>query len=142
MIDRSALMGSLAGLPARLAAAARTAPSAPPAPGEWTASDIVRHLIAVETEVWHPRLAQLVAEEHPRWPWAEPGRWADEPDASLDRLLAVHAAERATTLAILAGLDDAGWARTGTHATYGVLDAAGLMTRLVDHDEEHLRSLG
>jgi hypothetical protein len=40
----------------------------------------------------------------------------------------------------LAALGDVGWGRTGTHATYGVLDVAGLMSRAVDHDEEHIRS--
>ena len=110
-------------------------------PGEWTPSDVIRHLIAVELEVWHPRLAQLEAEDHPHWPWVEPGPWTGEPDGSLDRLLDIHAAARAATVRSLAALDDAGWAKTGTHATFGELDAAGLIVRAVDHDEEHLGSL-
>jgi hypothetical protein len=43
-------------------------------------------------------------------------------------------------MATLDALDEAGWARTGTHATFGVLDVAGLMVRAIDHDDEHLRS--
>jgi hypothetical protein len=49
---------------------------------------------------------------------------------------------RVSTLTTLAALDDLGWARTGTHATFGVLDVAGLMVRAIDHDEEHLASFG
>jgi len=140
--DREHLLAALAAMPARLAAAARAASPEPPAPGEWTPSDIVRHLIAADLEVWHPRLAQLAAEDHPSWPWVDTGRWTAEPGASLERLLAVYGDARSTTVATLAALDKAGWARTGTHATFGVLDAAGLMARAVDHDEEHLRSFG
>ncbi|HEX2756188.1 MAG TPA: DinB family protein, partial [Candidatus Limnocylindrales bacterium] len=126
MDERARLLDAVAAVPGRLAAAARTASPEPPAPGEWTPSDVVRHLIAVEIEVWHPRLAQLETEDHPSWPWVEPDRWTAEPEASLDRLLAAYADARSTTVATLGALDDAGWARTGTHATFGVLDVAGL----------------
>lgn len=131
----------LTAVPGRLAAAARLAAPEAPATGEWTPADIVRHLIAVETEVWHARLAQLAAEDHPFWAWAEPDRWTGDPGASLDGLLATYAAARASTVATIDALGPDGWARTGTHATFGVLDVAGLMTRALDHDEEHLRSL-
>lgn len=140
--DRDRLLASLAAVPDRLASAARAASPEPPAPGEWTPAQVVRHLIAVEREVWHPRLARLAAEDRPRWPWVEPEPWLGEPDATLDRLLEVYGRDRASTLATLAALDDAGWARTGTHATFGVLDLVGLMARAIDHDEEHLASFG
>jgi DinB superfamily len=139
--DRANLIAALAAVPSRLAVAARATSPDPPAPGEWTPSEVVRHLIAVELEVWHPRLAQLGAEDHPLWPWVEPGPWPGEPDASLDRLLEVYGLARAVTVASLNALDDAGWTKTGTHATFGILDAAGLMTRAIDHDDEHVASL-
>jgi hypothetical protein len=135
------VLARLAAVPDRLADAARAAPPDAPAPGEWPPSDIVRHLIAVEREVWHPRLAQLAAEDHPRWPWAEPDRWLDDPGASLETLLSTYQADRSATIDILAALDDEGWERTGTHETFGELDVAALMERAVDHDEEHLASL-
>jgi DinB superfamily len=138
--SRETIVEHLAAIPARLTEAARGAPPEPTAPGEWTPTDVVRHLIAVEKLVWQPRLARLAAEDHPHWAWVEPDRWMAEPGASLERLLATYRLARASTVDMLAALDDAGWARTGTHATFGVLDAAGLMARAVDHDEEHLRS--
>ena len=98
-------------------------------PGEWPPTDVVRHLIAVEEEVWQPRLRQLIDEDEPRWPWAEPDRWQGSPGASLDDLLAVHADRRAATVALLDGLGDAGWERSGVHEVYGRLDVAGLMRR-------------
>ena len=50
-------------------------------------------------------------------------------------------AARARSVAILDGFDDAAWARTGVHATYGRLDAPGLLRIVTDHDAEHLASL-
>ena len=131
----------LAAFPAVLAGAARAAPQDPPAPGEWTPIEIVRHLIAVEEEVWHRRLGQLQAEEHPRWRWVEPGQWLGTPAADLEEVLATHARVRSATLALLDALGPDGWARTGTHDTYGELDVAGLLTVAADHDDEHLASL-
>jgi hypothetical protein len=131
----------VAAAPDRLAAAARAADPEPPAPGEWPPTDVVRHLIAVEDEVWHPRLRQLVEEDEPQWAWVEPDRWQGAPDATLDELLAVHRALKVTTVALLDALGDEGWAKTGVHATYGRLDAAGLMQKALDHDDEHIASL-
>jgi hypothetical protein len=134
------LRDRVAAVPEALSSAARAADPRPPAPGEWPPTDVVRHLIAVEQEVWHPRLRQLLAEDEPHWPWVEPDRWQGAPGATLDELLAVHADLRRTTTAILDGLDEAGWAQSGFHATYGRLDAAGLLTRAIDHDGEHIAS--
>jgi DinB family protein len=130
----------VAAIPDRVTAAARAADPEPPSPGEWPPTDVVRHLIAVEDEVWQPRLRQLIADDEPRWPWTEPGRWPDRPEATLDDLLAVHADRRAETVAMLDGLDDAGWERAGIHAVYGRLDVAGLMRKALTHDEEHIES--
>ena len=139
--QRSLIVGRLAGIPGRLAAGATAANARPVPPGEWSSSEVVRHLIAVELEVWQPRLAQLAVEDHPEWPWVEPGPWPGEPSASLARLLERYAERRGATVAALESLDEAGWTKTGLHATFGELDAAGLMTRAVDHDEEHLAGL-
>lgn len=141
MTDPAFVRERLASLPARLATAAWAAPHEAPAPGEWTPIEIVRHLIAVEEEVWHPRIGQVQTEDHPRWRWVEPGQWLGAPAATLEEVLAMHARVRAATLALLDELGPDGWARTGTHDTYGVLDVAGLMTVAADHDEEHLASL-
>jgi hypothetical protein len=137
---RAALRRRLADVPEQLAIAARAAADRPVPTGEWTPAEVVRHLIAVEDEVWHARLRQLASEDRPRWPWTEPDRWLGTPDASLDDLLAIYADRRGQTIDILDGLDETGWARTGEHATYGVLDVAALMTRAIDHDDEHVAS--
>ena len=113
----------------------------PVTPGEWGPAEVVRHLIAVEGEIWQSRLARVAAEDDPHWPWTEPGLAPGFDTASLESIVAAFAAARATTASMVTQLDDAGWARHGTHATYGVLDIEGLLRLAIDHDETHLEGL-
>lgn len=139
--DRPGLVAALAGFPERLAGAVQATADRPVAPGEWGPAEVVRHLIAVEREVWQARLAQIAVEIDPRWAWVEPGLEPLFDGAPLDEIVAAFAEVRAETVATILILDDAGWARSGTHATYGVLDVAGLMRIAVDHDREHLEAI-
>jgi DinB superfamily len=126
--------------PARLAAAARGSDRQLTA-GEWTPAEVVRHLIAVEREVWWVRFPSLAVEGEPRWAWVEPGLEPGLEAATLDEVLARFAEARGETAGIVAGFDDAAWSRSGVHATFGRLDAMGLLAIVTDHDEEHLASL-
>lgn len=142
---RDVLLSRLAAAPARLASTARDvaraeAGTGPPA-GEWTPAQVLAHLAAVERTVWQARLDSLGAETEPDWLWTEPGPDDDPRAAALDGAAALFAQARGETLARLAALDDAGWARTGVHATYGRLDVAGLMGIGALHDDEHLAGL-
>jgi hypothetical protein len=132
------LRDRLAAVPERLAGAASAVSPEPPAPGEWPPTDVVRHLIAVEDEVWHNRLHQLGVADRPTWQWVEPDPWQGQPGATLEELLAAFATRRAETVAILDGFDEAGWARHGIHATWGGTDVAALVRRALDHDDEHI----
>ncbi len=141
MDDRAVAVELFASFPDRLAAAAEDAEGRPLPDGEWSPVDVVRHLIAVEREVWWARFASLAAEGEPHWAWVEPGLEAGLEDATLSEVLAGHAEARARSVAILAGFDEATWAKTGVHATYGRLDAAGLLRIVTDHDAEHFGGL-
>lgn len=146
LAGRLAVVARLGAVPARLAAVARAVEASeseagPPA-GEWSPRDVVAHLVAVEGVVWQARLDSLGPDrEEPAWSWTEPPPLEDSSAATLDGALVLFSAGRALTLARLAALDDAGWARTGVHATYGRLDVAGLMRIAADHDDEHLDAL-
>jgi hypothetical protein len=141
--EQAALVEVFAGFPARLAAAAkaRVAEWRPFPAGEWGPTEIVRHLIAVEDEVHRARLAQIAKKDDPHWTWTEPGLAPGFDDASLLEVLTVFARRRAKNVATVRALDEAGWARYGTHETYGRLDVAGLLRLAADHDEEHAASL-
>jgi hypothetical protein len=140
-VTRAELVQAFAGFPDRLAVAAREAAGRPVPDGEWGPGEVVRHLIAVEAEVWQARLARLATEEDPQWSWAEPGQAPGLDDAGLDAILTAFTAARATTVGSIRALDDAGWARHGTHATYGRLDVEGLIALAIDHDQDHLRGV-
>ena len=143
-MNRAELVDAFAAFPGRLAAAAkaRAAEWRPIPDGEWGPNEAVRHLIAVEHEVWRPRLARLAKEDDPHWTWTEPGLAPGLDDASLLEVLTVFARRRARSVATVRALDEAGWARFGTHQTYGRLDVAGLLRLAIDHDEEHLAGIG
>ena len=85
---RDDLLASLADFPDRVAAAVRGAIARPDPPGEWTTEQVVRHLVAVETDVHQARLRDLATIDAPRWTWTEPGPWSGEPDLDLDGVLA------------------------------------------------------
>jgi hypothetical protein len=140
-VNRAALVSAFASFPGHLAKASRDAAPDAIAPGEWGPTEVVRHLVAVESQVWQSRLAEVAAESDPYWPWTEPGLADGFAGESLETVLAVFEAARATTEATLLALDDAGWIRSGTHATYGVLDVEGLLRIAMDHDASHLEGL-
>lgn len=130
-----------ASFPVRLADAARAAADRPVPAGEWGPAEVVRHLIAVEREVWWVRFASIVTDDEPHWGWMEPGLEPGLDGATLDAVLSRFETARAHSAAILDGFSEAHWARTGLHATYGRLDAAGLLGIVTAHDEEHLAGL-
>jgi hypothetical protein len=134
------LLEELRSIPDRLAVAARDAPQV--TPGEWSATEVIRHLVAVEEEVWHLRLDQLSTEEEPRWSWTEPGPWNGPGCETLASALAVFAERRAATVARLEALEPAGWRRIGTHETFGRIDVRRLIEIALEHDREHLGGLG
>lgn len=144
---RRELLERLAAGPGRIATAARLVAAAESSggtpPGEWTARDVVAHLAAVETVVFHARLDQLAAGggPEPEWAWTEPGPLDAPEAATLEGALGLFAARRSATVTRVTGLDEAGWARAGIHATYGRLDVAGLLGVVVDHDDDHLGGL-
>lgn len=142
-LDRTSLRDALAAAPERAAMLAADADD-PPA-GEWSAREVLLHLVAVDVEVWQPRLDSLAEASRPgnepRWAWVEPRAWAGPGDDSLDGALAAFRAQRAATLDRIDGLGAAGWQRFGIHATFGRLDVAGLLYILADHDEEHLAQI-
>jgi hypothetical protein len=138
---RDALVRSFADFPARLAVPAHATSGRPHPPSEWGPNEVVRHLIAVERVVWFARLTSIRDENEPHWSWTEPGPEPGLDDAGLDHLLARFAEARARTVALLESFDEATWARTGVHATYGRLDVAALLRIASEHDAEHLRGL-
>jgi hypothetical protein len=143
---RRQLLDRLSAIPEDIAAASRAALAAgrPEAEHEWPVRTVVLHLLAGDSDVWQPRLRQMAGQDNPYWEWTEPEMesWLRRfATYDLEALLDFYASVRRSTLAHLHNLSDAGWARVGTHAVYGVLDVGGVCRSILQHDEEHLDDL-
>ena len=110
----------------------------PPAPGEWSVLEIVRHLVEGDRDTLLPRLRRMLAETRPVFA----PRVSDAGDTSdVATLVAAHGSARAEVLKILGGLDAAGWRREGVSPSRGVLTVEGYARSTDAHDTEHLRQI-
>jgi hypothetical protein len=120
-----------AGIPAGLLAR-------PPAAGEWSALDCLRHLLDAEREVFPVRVRALLAgQDFPGFdPDAQGTAGADGGEGSAE-LAATFAGMRAASLAALArvGADDL--ARTARHAELGPVTLEQLLHEWAAHDLMH-----
>jgi len=98
-MDRALVVGTLGATPGLLREMTRDATAAqawaPPAPGEWSIAEVVRHLARGERDTFVPRLRRMLAETRPVFA-ATPSR--DDPRdlaALLDAFGAARAAEAA-----------------------------------------------
>ncbi len=142
-MKRAELVDAFAAMPARFSDAVASLTSDPNAPraGRWSVREEILHQLVVECVVWWRRLDDLAAANDPHWSRTEP-ELGDDPDSrDTTALLLAFASARAATVMRIAALDDAGWARSGTHAKYGVLDVEGLLRLALSHDVEHLAAV-
>lgn len=109
-----------------------------PAPGKWTAREIVHHL--ADSEMTSAiRLRRLIAEDNPVIVGYDQEEFArrlryDRPIAA--SLGALEAA-RATTCEILDRLTDAEWQRTGTHSESGPYSVITWLEIYAVHAHDH-----
>ncbi len=114
--------------------------TARPVEGEWTALEVLCHLIETERQAYRPRLQRVLAEDNPALPaLAEPPMsGCDEaPRAALERF----AAERRVTLDLLDTLSEGDWDRPAQHHRLGPTTLLGLADLIAQHDRLHLRQM-
>ncbi len=140
-VDTRDLLAHLRATPALLRALAHVpsdAAATPPAPGEWSIAEVVRHLVEGERDTFLPRLRRMLTEDRPAF--AAPARaTADARD--LDALLGAFASARAAAVRILEGLDETGWRREGVSPSRGALSVKTYAATMADHDTQHLRQI-
>jgi hypothetical protein len=114
-----------------------------PAPGKWSARQIVAHLADGELVGAH-RFRQMLAEDSPTLVAYNQDLWAKnldygkrKPKQSLDTFRRV----RAENYELLKDLPPAAFERTGIHTERGVLTVRGLLEDLAQHVESHARQL-
>ncbi len=142
--NRLSLVKRLTRIPSEIHFHIHRAQRRPQPASEWPLSTILIHLWLAEDVIWQTRLRQMIEQDNPRWVWTEPNldeAVAQQGNRPLTELAEQFAQRRQQTIDHLKGLSEAGWARIGTHATYGEMDVAGLCARILEHDEEHLTEL-
>ena len=145
--ERTALIDQYAAGPARLRAALATVPREAiqwrPAPGEWSAHEVVVHCADSESNSYC-RVRYLLAEPDPVIAGYDQERWARDFDyhaLPLEPALATVEAVRGSTVPLLRRLPDAAWERAGRHTEsgrYGMLDWLRIYA---DHLEGHARQI-
>ena len=145
------VMAALRAGPARVEAALAgredAALARPPAPEEWSVRETMEHLLYAE-ELLAERLRRLLSEEDPdlaaRAVWAETpasdeGSMRSGEPASV--LFARYRATRDGSLAQLARIAEAEWARAGRHAEWGRVTVLSQAAYFARHEASHLAQL-
>jgi hypothetical protein len=133
--------------PARLRSALALVPDTAvkwrPAPGRWSAHEIVCHCADSELNA-AARLRYLVAEKEPVVLGYDQDHWArvfDYHSHPLETALQTVDAVRANTVPVLHRLDDAQWAREGRHTESGRYTVVDWLRIYSDHVEKHSRQI-
>ena len=114
-----------------------------PAPGKWSARQIVAHVADGELVGAH-RLRQMLAEDNPTLIAYNLDLWATnldyakrKPKQSLDTFRRV----RAENYELLKDLPHTAFERTGTHTERGLITVQVLLADMAQHAESHARQL-
>ena len=111
-----------------------------PSPGEWSARDVLGHLLDVEV-VYGFRMRLTLTENGPSYPGYDEKRWATLPKLGFAPMLDAFAALRQVNLHLLRTIPRDEWSRVGHHGEQGP-DPFDLQVRkLAGHDLVHLEQL-
>jgi hypothetical protein len=145
--ERDTLIRQYADGPRRLREALAKVPEAArtwrPAPGEWSAHEVVCHCADSETNAY-ARIRFLVAEKEPVIQGYDEAEWARRFDyhaLPLEAALTTDDAVRATTAALVRTLSEADWAKRGRHTESGPYAAEDWLRIYADHLENHARQI-
>jgi DinB superfamily len=112
----------------------------PMADGEWTALQVVGHLLDVEV-VYGFRWRLILTQDRPAYPGYDEKRWSLLPRPAPTQLLAAMEGLRAVNLAVLEGVDDGGRRRLGVHGEQGEERFDLTVRKVAGHDLAHLNQL-
>src|SRR4029453_2104606 len=114
-----------------------------PAPGEWSAREVVHHLADSET-ISGMRLRRLLIEENPviqgydEAHYARHFRYQERP---WEPALRAFEAARATTAPLLESMTEADWRRAGTHTESGAYSAEAWLRIYAEHAHIHAEQI-
>ena len=145
--ERERLIQQYADGPARLESALARVPAAAlrwrPAPGEWSAHEVVCHCADSETNA-AARIRYVLCEPDPLVVGYDQSRWAvalDYHGHPIEAALATVLAVRANTAALIRRLPEDVWGREGRHTESGRYRAVDWLTIYAEHLEIHARQI-
>ena len=112
----------------------------PMAEGEWTARQVVGHLLDVEV-VYGFRWRLILTEDRPSYPGYDEKRWSRLPRPAPAQLLAALEGLRVVNLAVLEGVDDDDAGRSGVHGEQGEEQFDLTVRKVAGHDLAHRNQL-
>lgn len=112
----------------------------PLADGEWTAAQIIGHLVDVDI-VYGFRLRLVLTETDPAYPGYDEKLWSQLPKPAPASLLVAFAGIRAYNTALLRQTTPEQWQRTGRHGEQGGEPLSLMVAKLAGHDLAHLNQL-
>jgi hypothetical protein len=113
-----------------------------PAPGKWSAREIVHHL--ADSEMTSAiRLRRLIAEDHPVIDGYDEVEFAKRltSDRPIEPSLEAMRWARESTAQILERLTDDDWQRTGTHNESGPYSVERWLTIYANHGHDHAKQI-
>jgi hypothetical protein len=144
---RAGLIAQYAAGPRRLSEAYARVPGEArewrPAPGEWSAHEVVVHCADSETQA-ASRIRMLVTEKDPVIQGYDEAAWARDLDYHahpVELALEVVRAVRAHTVVLLQRLPPEAWTKTGHHTESGRYTADDWLRIYADHLENHARQI-
>jgi len=112
-----------------------------PAPGKWSARDIVAHLADAEV-VFAFRLRQTLAEDHHVIQPFDQDRWAKSYTACDARLaLAALSALRAWNVALIQSVEAPDLSKPVTHPERGTMTFQTIVETMAGHDRNHIKQV-
>jgi hypothetical protein len=113
----------------------------PPAPGKWSARDIVAHLADSEVAFGF-RLRQTLAEDHHIIQPFEQDLWAKSyPTCDARMALAALSALRAWNVALIRSAKPADLAKPVTHPERGTMTFQSIVETMAGHDRNHIKQI-
>ena len=106
--------------------------------GEWSVTEVVRHLVEGDRDTFLPRLRRMLVEDRPVF---ESRERTSSDRSDLQTLLDQFESTRREGVGILRELDPESWTRQGVSPTRGPLTVEAYALAMADHDDEHLAQI-
>ncbi len=119
---------------------------AAPAPGEWSANEVLAHLRSC-SDVWGSCIEMILAQDTPTIRAVNPKRWikgTDYPDQPFQPSFDAFAAQRSELLALLETLPPDAWTLAATFTGAGrpiVRTLQSFAQRLATHERPHIKQI-